>query len=989
MYKVSHSCLGIGVLFCFVLLHSCIPSKDTFSDVYFSAVIDSIDIAMNKVRYDDVLAFYKQLQAYPLNQVSSRNVGLYYNMLGDLSFELADYELAIESFTSLLYLEGYNRSGRSILPYLAIAHSLKKAGDTTKAIEWYRMAEKLDEKWNLRDINNNLAALFTYTHQYDSALHRLAVSHELYQRQGVYDPTGLAWWNVMSAVCLVGKGQRGKALSHLETAVRTFEHQRDHHTYRSADVRLSIYDRIWRDSVVLRGIGTEWSSYRNRLRVLAKADSLEVASFGVPSQRAKRSRSIRNFLSPIAYATYAQAPSNLQTEMITSRVLDDRGWEWVGTLRGLCLRVGNRLLPMKTEPYADSRRPVRSIKSEQQYLLIERYTGATDSIPWKGLVPQRLSANTTSRPTVQWSWHPWIGKQPSALVSIVDTTKVVYFYGAQYGISSISRAPQNETQPRLSTGERWSGLVQCGIGIDSSKVLLGTSSGYYRLDLHTGIVVPVTVQKDNLNQSSITSMGFLSTGALRSTVALGSAVAFPNANIHTVSASEIVNENYPFQYEPALVQRLPLTNLIERSRSVEESNEITRHAPEYAVVGPRYRVWLRGPNVFVFDTMGYTIGVQTTPDSVRLTSNDPLASFASNSGFFGFIDPRGMLLGHIQKQTGKSGYTIYAYRKPGQTHYRVAANGVNISISGSVRDVEIICGRPASYGLISIPQKLRVPWLHEEQSGRTSSTTFLHAIPHGTHTISVSSDDMGSNEFVTVTVEPLVHETVWFWGIVTGMVVALVIGGSRYVSLLQQMRQVVHERARYEERTQIGQDLHDALGADIVRINMLSRGTASALSNEEITRLTLEANRKLRDIIWSVSDTRTLDAATAVITERVRELADYAGIEVAVVVPASLPTTEIDPQKLRDIILIINEALANILKHARATTIRYTVGSDEESVTMSLADNGIGYDTTRSRIGVGITSMTRRASRSQLHLHSVSSPGNGTTVTVTIPLGSA
>ena len=61
-----------------------------------------------------------------------------------------------------------------------------------------------------------------------------------------------------------------------------------------------------------------------------------------------------------------------------------------------------------------------------------------------------------------------------------------------------------------------------------------------------------------------------------------------------------------------------------------------------------------------------------------------------------------------------------------------------------------------------------------------------------------------------------------------------------------------------------------------------------------------------------------------------------------------------------EVVRIIQEALTNARRHAEASNVTVTLGSDGESVRVKVEDDGEGFDLAASR-GVGIVGMEERA----------------------------
>ena len=94
----------------------------------------------------------------------------------------------------------------------------------------------------------------------------------------------------------------------------------------------------------------------------------------------------------------------------------------------------------------------------------------------------------------------------------------------------------------------------------------------------------------------------------------------------------------------------------------------------------------------------------------------------------------------------------------------------------------------------------------------------------------------------------------------------------------------------------------------------------------------------------------------------------------------------------QDIYRIVQEALNNAIKHARAHEILVLLdGSNVEQLCLSISDDGVGFvpgsreDSQAS--GFGMKTMRERAEALDGHLQVITAPGRGTSVEVVIPLG--
>ena len=89
---------------------------------------------------------------------------------------------------------------------------------------------------------------------------------------------------------------------------------------------------------------------------------------------------------------------------------------------------------------------------------------------------------------------------------------------------------------------------------------------------------------------------------------------------------------------------------------------------------------------------------------------------------------------------------------------------------------------------------------------------------------------------------------------------------------------------------------------------------------------------------------------------------------------------------------IVQEALANVRKHAHARQAQIRVSADAGQVTVAVEDDGVGSDPTvreRSSPHFGLATMRERAAAVGGHLEIDSGPGRGTRVIVQVPAQAA
>ena len=85
---------------------------------------------------------------------------------------------------------------------------------------------------------------------------------------------------------------------------------------------------------------------------------------------------------------------------------------------------------------------------------------------------------------------------------------------------------------------------------------------------------------------------------------------------------------------------------------------------------------------------------------------------------------------------------------------------------------------------------------------------------------------------------------------------------------------------------------------------------------------------------------------------------------------------------------VIQEALNNAVRHAKADSIEITLEKDGQTLKLEVSDDGIGFDKAQARSSehIGLSSMRERVRLLDGTLNIHSTPGAGTTVSAVVPL---
>ena len=198
-----------------------------------------------------------------------------------------------------------------------------------------------------------------------------------------------------------------------------------------------------------------------------------------------------------------------------------------------------------------------------------------------------------------------------------------------------------------------------------------------------------------------------------------------------------------------------------------------------------------------------------------------------------------------------------------------------------------------------------------------------------------------------------------------------------------------------EERTRIGMDLHDGIIQSIYAVGLMLESTKLSLSDEAT-----EANQLLDQSIAGLNDT-IRDIRNYILDLRPRRFEGDLEQGLARLVREFQANTmitvtmDVEPESLntlpfsvaRTIFAVTQEALANIARHARATSVVLTLKRVEMAVTLVIMDNGRGFDPLAKShtIGHGLSNMQTRAKSLNGTFKIESALGQGATITLSLP----
>ena len=190
--------------------------------------------------------------------------------------------------------------------------------------------------------------------------------------------------------------------------------------------------------------------------------------------------------------------------------------------------------------------------------------------------------------------------------------------------------------------------------------------------------------------------------------------------------------------------------------------------------------------------------------------------------------------------------------------------------------------------------------------------------------------------------------------------------------------------AATEERQRIMQDMHDGVGSHLLTtLVMVERGAAS----REITVAMLqECLDDMRLVIDSLApDDPDLLPVLGNFRFRMEARFKAMGLTLDWRSHAMPDGLEVAPHAGLHILRMLQEALANVLKHARASRVGVTLNFSVQSLVIEVTDDGVGFDPAHARSGRGLNNMQIRARKLGASCV-ISHPATGTSVRIVVPL---
>ena len=218
----------------------------------------------------------------------------------------------------------------------------------------------------------------------------------------------------------------------------------------------------------------------------------------------------------------------------------------------------------------------------------------------------------------------------------------------------------------------------------------------------------------------------------------------------------------------------------------------------------------------------------------------------------------------------------------------------------------------------------------------------------------------------------------------------------RLNQMAEQLQNLVHTRAELatlEERNRLARDLHDSVKQQVFATAM-QLGAAQAMLDtdpatakthlHEAEQLARQAQQELTGLIQELRPAALegkglVEALRGYVDDWSRRTAIAAEVKVVGERPLLLKMEQ-------PLFRVAQEALANVARHSGASRVTLRLAWHETSFTMTVTDDGHGFDIQATAYGMGLKSMQERLAGVNGRLTITSAQNQGTELTATLPL---
>lgn len=193
-----------------------------------------------------------------------------------------------------------------------------------------------------------------------------------------------------------------------------------------------------------------------------------------------------------------------------------------------------------------------------------------------------------------------------------------------------------------------------------------------------------------------------------------------------------------------------------------------------------------------------------------------------------------------------------------------------------------------------------------------------------------------------------------------------------------------------EERERMAREIHDTLAQGFASIVVLAEAARAGLATDpgrsarQLVSIESTARENLAEARELVGSARPGGAHPGSVAQTLQRIVDRFAEDTGLTVAAELADLDCDQQTRIALLRCTQESLANVRKHARASTVGVVLARRPHGVELEVTDDGTGFVVGAST-GFGLDGMRKRLAELGGRLTVTSSVGDGTRILAVIP----
>lgn len=245
--------------------------------------------------------------------------------------------------------------------------------------------------------------------------------------------------------------------------------------------------------------------------------------------------------------------------------------------------------------------------------------------------------------------------------------------------------------------------------------------------------------------------------------------------------------------------------------------------------------------------------------------------------------------------------------------------------------------------------------------------------------------------------------------VITNLILLVFIGGIVFFMFQYRKRVVFHKQEKQLIKTkheqdllqqqlhiqqdtmkEIGQEIHDNIGQKLTLANIFSNqlsfeSTEVSVKNkaDEIAAMLNNSIEELRALSKHLVNPDMFQLPLEeLLKHELLTISNTTRLNCDLEIKNDLPDFDINTKKA--IFRITQEFIQNSLKHGKANQLTMKIEKKQNDYLISLKDNGIGFDVSQKREGIGLTNMRRRALDLKIDFEMNSVQNQGTILLLTL-----